>query len=211
LGLEIPFDEQTSIDRFLDSSGGAAAEARLTEGAFWRPERQDGRSSIAMLNLIEQVRALRASGYKVRIIAYDSKSGTPAQERDRVMARNLAAVAGREPRNFLVALSGNVHNRLTRGVSWDKEYEPLGYLLTKSGGGSRVTSLNMGLPFTVDGFRRGFLRALFLSTSARSRSLVVEIDRRAGRSVQRRLWGRSNYCVSAGEKVKSLRGRANPS
>jgi hypothetical protein len=143
LGLEIPFDEQASIDRFLDSDGGAAAEARLTGGAFWRSERQDGRSSIAMLHLIERVRALRASGYKVRIIAYDSKSGTPAQERDRVMARNLAAVAGREPRNFLVALSGNVHNRLTRGVSWDKEYEPLGYLLTKSGGGSRVTSLNM--------------------------------------------------------------------
>lgn len=143
LGLEIPLDEQTSIDRFLDSSGGAAAEARLTEGAFWRPKRQDGRSSIAMLNLIEQVRALRASGYKVRIIAYDSKPGTPGQERDRVMAQNLAAVAGREPRNFLVVLSGNVHNRLTRGVSWNREYEPLGYLLTKSSGSSRIISLNM--------------------------------------------------------------------
>jgi hypothetical protein len=143
LGLEIPLDEQASIDRFLDSSGGAAAEARLTEGAFWRPERQDGRSSIAMLHLIEQVRSLRASGNKVRIVAYDSKSGTPAQARDRVMAQNLAAVVGREPRNFLVVLSGNVHNRLTRGVSWNKEYEPLGYLLTKSSGSSRVISFNM--------------------------------------------------------------------
>jgi hypothetical protein len=143
LGLEIPLDEQTSIDRFLDSGGGAAAEARLTEGAFWRPKRQDGRSSIAMLHLIEQVRALRASGYKVRIIAYDSKPGTPGQERDRVMAQNLAAVAGREPRNVLVVLSGNIHNRLTRGTSWDKEYEPLGYLLTKASGSSRIISLDM--------------------------------------------------------------------
>ena len=143
LGLEIPFEEQAAIDRFLDSGGGSAAEARLTEGAFWRPRLQDGRPSVAMLHLIEQVRALRASGYKVRIVAYDSKPGTPSQERDRVMAQNLAAVAGREPGNLLVVLSGNVHTRLTRGVSWNNEYEPMGYLLTKSISSSRVISLNM--------------------------------------------------------------------
>ena len=144
LGLEIPSDEQASIDRFLDSGGMAAAEARLTEGAFWRPQKlQDGRSSIAMVRLIERVRALRASGYQVRIVAYDMKSGTPVAERDRVMAQSLTAAAGREPANLLVVLSGNVHNRLTRGVAWNKEYEPMGHLLTKSGNNSRVISLNM--------------------------------------------------------------------
>jgi hypothetical protein len=143
LGLEIPSEEQAAIDRFLDSGGGPAAEARLTEGAFWHPKLQDGRPSVAMLHLIEQVRALRASGYKVRIVAYDSKPGTPSQERDRVMAQNLTAVAGREPGNLLVVLSGNVHNRLTRGVSWSNEYEPMGYLLTKSISSSRIVSLNM--------------------------------------------------------------------
>jgi hypothetical protein len=115
----------------------------LTVGAFWRPERLDGRSSIAMLHLIERVRALRASGYKGRIVAYDSKPGTHAQESDRVMAQNLAAAAGREPGNLLVVLSGNLHNRLTRGVSWNQEYEPMGYLLTQSSSSSRVISLDM--------------------------------------------------------------------
>jgi hypothetical protein len=143
LGLEIPFEEQAAIDRFLDSGGGAAAEARLTEGGFWRPKLQDGRPSIAMLRLIGQARALRASGHKVRIVAYDSKPGTISQERDRVMARNLATVAGREPRSLLVVLSGNVHNRLTRGVSWNSEYEPMGYLLTKSISSLRIISLNV--------------------------------------------------------------------
>ncbi|HEY9403360.1 MAG TPA: hypothetical protein VIQ24_11905 [Pyrinomonadaceae bacterium] len=143
MGLEIPFGEQAAVDRFLNSGGGAAAEAQLTEGAFWRPIRQDGRTSVAMLRLIGRVRILRASGYKVRIVAYDSKPGTPSQERDRVMAQNLAAEAGHEPKSLLVVLSGNVHTRLTRGVSWNSEYEPMGYLLTKSIPGSRITSLNM--------------------------------------------------------------------
>lgn len=143
LGLEIPFDEQAAIDRFLDSGGGAAAEAQLTEGAFWHREIQDGRSSMAVLQLIEQARALRAAGAKLRIVAYDAKPGLPGQERDRVMARNLAAVAGREPKNLLVLLSGNFHNRLTRGTSWDQEYEPMGYLLTKSISSSRIISLNV--------------------------------------------------------------------
>ncbi len=143
LGLEIPSDEQASIDRFLDSRGGRAAEARLIEGAFWRGQLLDGRSSVAMLHLIDEVRALRASGYKARIVAYDSKPGTASQERDRVMAQNLAAVAGRERGNLLIVLSGNVHNRLTRGVAWNNEYEPMGYLLTKSISSLRIVSLDV--------------------------------------------------------------------
>ncbi len=143
LGLEIPFEEQAAIDRFLDSSGDAAAEARLTEGAFWNPALPDGRSSRAMLQLAEQVRALRAAGAKLRIVAFTGNASLRSQERDRAMAETLASVIKREPKGLLVVLSGNVHNRLTRGTSFNSAYEPMGYLLTKSISSSRVISLDM--------------------------------------------------------------------
>jgi erythromycin esterase-like protein len=143
LGLEIPFEEQAAIDRFLNSKGGEADKAQLTEGAFWNPAFPDGRSSLAMLQLVEQVRALRAAGAKLRIVAFTGAASLRSQERDRAMAETLASVIKREPKGLLVVLSGNIHNRLTRGTSFNPAYEPMGYLLTKSISNSRVISLDM--------------------------------------------------------------------
>lgn len=141
LGLEIPYSEQKIIDRFLDSRGGKEAEARLIEGAFWHSKTKDGRSSLAMLRLIEQVRTLRAAGAKVQIVAYDSDP--LAQERDRIMAQNLSNAIAGKPKNLFIVLSGNNHTRLTRGNQWNKEFESMGYLLAKSNNGSQLFSLNM--------------------------------------------------------------------
>jgi erythromycin esterase-like protein len=146
LGLEIPSDEQMAIDRFLVSKGGKEAEAQLTKGAFWHRKSQDGssfsdgRTSTAMLQLMEQVRALRAASSKVRIVAYDQIPGSGSQSRDRVMAENLTHLASREPKSLLVVLSGDVHTRLTPGTSWNKDFEPMGYLLAKSINSSRINS-----------------------------------------------------------------------
>lgn len=138
LGLEIAFDEQEAIDRFLDSDGGTKAKARLTAAAVWKIK--DGRSSIAMLELLDQVRTLRAAGAKLRIVAYD-QSGAFTAERDKAMAQNLATIIAREPRSLLIVLSGENHTRLTRGNPWNKEFESMGYLLTKSIKSSRLISL----------------------------------------------------------------------
>ena len=143
LGLEIPFEEQAAIDRFLDSKGDVAAVTQLTEGTFWNPAFPDGRSSLAMLQLVEQVRALRAAGAKLRIVTFTGNASLRSQERDRAMAETLASIVKREPKGLLVVLSGNIHNRLTRGTSFNRAYEPMGYLLTKSISNSRVISLDM--------------------------------------------------------------------
>lgn len=143
LGLEIPFEEQEAIDRYLESPGGTATQARLRGSAFWRPELPDGRSSEAMLHLIERARALRAAGAKLRVVASRGHASSRGQEVDRLMAGALAAVAGREPKSLLIVFSGNVHSRLTRATPFDPAYEPMGYLLAKSIGSSRVISLDM--------------------------------------------------------------------
>ena len=74
VGLEIPRSEQGRIDRFLGSDGSPDAIASMTESPFWhRPkEWDDGRSSIAMLNLLCTLRALGV-GRHVSVCAIRSR------------------------------------------------------------------------------------------------------------------------------------------
>lgn len=118
LGLEIPSDEQPRIDRFLRSAGDAADRAALLDGPFWRVH--DGRSSVAMLALIDRVRALRAAGAAIDIVAYDDP-WSPA-DRDEGMADRIARA--RDPGAIVVALSGNLHARRTDGSPWDPDFVP---------------------------------------------------------------------------------------
>ncbi|PTL80173.1 hypothetical protein [Vitiosangium sp. GDMCC 1.1324] len=54
--------EQSRLDTYLASRGTPADQDTLLDGDFWRRPYQDGRSSRAMLELVDQVRALRALG-----------------------------------------------------------------------------------------------------------------------------------------------------
>ncbi|HSD88743.1 MAG TPA: hypothetical protein VLB44_14545 [Kofleriaceae bacterium] len=100
LGLEIAADEQAAIDRYL----GDGDRRALIEGPFWHG--QDGRSTPAMVALIERVRTLRAT---VSIVAFDARAdGDP----DRAMAD--AVMRARDPEALFIGLSGNIHSRRTR-------------------------------------------------------------------------------------------------
>lgn len=116
LGLEIPIDEQGAIDRYLAGPGGPADRSALLAGSFWR--QHDGRSSTAMAALIERVRALRAAGAKISIVAFDAGGA----DRDASMADLVARV--RDPHAIWVALSGNIHSRRTRGLPWNAAFVP---------------------------------------------------------------------------------------
>lgn len=142
LGLEIQPAEQARIDRYLDSRGGAEDRARLLAGPFWRPSLLDGRTSEAMLRLIERARALRAAGSAVRILAFAPDLPEPGA-RDRAMAGIVAAAARERPGDLLVAVAGNVHTRLTRGTSFDSTFVPMGYHLARDLAGRRLVSLRM--------------------------------------------------------------------
>jgi len=118
LGLEIWRTEQPAIDRFVASDGSAAERAALLAGPYWK--NHDGRSSQAMLGLIDRVRALRAAGAAISIVAYDVPD---AQDRDAAMAERVLAV--RDPAATFVGLSGNVHSRRIKGTPWDPEAVPM--------------------------------------------------------------------------------------
>jgi len=104
VGLEILREEQRSIDAFVASSGSAQARALLLRGAFWQGA-SDGRTSEAMVDLLEVLRALGRQGADVRVIAIDED----AADRERAMATTLAAVRGANPQAWTIALTGRVH------------------------------------------------------------------------------------------------------
>lgn len=137
VGLELFVEDQAALDAFLASEGGAAAKAKLLKAGFWTREYQDGRSSKAMLSLLEQLRALRAGGKNLEVFAFDS--ATPSSTRDADMAKRALATLQRAHAGVTLLLAGNLHARKTRG-GFMPDFEPMGYHLVQAG--QKLTSLN---------------------------------------------------------------------
>src|SRR5262245_18331907 len=61
--LEIPVFEEARVKAFLASQGAAADVDALLQGeAFWRRPDQDGRPSVARLDLLQEIRRMRSQG-----------------------------------------------------------------------------------------------------------------------------------------------------
>jgi hypothetical protein len=116
LAVEIPRQEQPRIDAYLASKGGPPNETALLDGAFWRREFQDGRSSRARLAMLETARALRAEGLPLRVAAVDDAS-VPAPARDSAMASGL--LAAKRPGETVLLLVGDLHARTKPGAPWN--------------------------------------------------------------------------------------------
>jgi hypothetical protein len=128
LGLAIPRDEQARLDRYLASPGAPADQDTLLESRFWHRPYQDGRSSRAIFDLIDRVRAMRAAGLRVTLVPYDTNT-SHASARDTEQARVWLARRAAQPKELHIVLAGNTHTRLVRGAPWDKDFTPMGYHL----------------------------------------------------------------------------------
>ena len=112
VALEWPRDDQSLIDAFLASAGSASDRDTLLSSPFWTAT--DGRTSTAILGLIERLRTLRSQGRDVNVVLFDIGRDVRlppeeiAKERDRLMAARLAEVAKGGQRPMLV-LVGNLH------------------------------------------------------------------------------------------------------
>ncbi|NOK05902.1 hypothetical protein HNV27_30770 [Myxococcus xanthus] len=145
LALSIPVSEQPLLERYLASDGDSAAVQELLSGsAFWRRAYQDGRSSRAMLWLVEQARRLRVSGKDVGVAAIDSDNAN-GNEREAQMAQHLLNAQSKRPQAWTLVLTGSVHARTTE-VSWDGDLEPMG---------SRVARALPAVRALDVGFQRG--------------------------------------------------------
>lgn len=119
LGLEIPVSEQASLQTYLHSSGNAQDRANLLQAPFWKSS--DGRSSNAMLQLIESARVLRSAGRDVNVFPMEPVYGDQAsvarqggfmRVKEAGMAEAIRqALRDGNAKPFVVALMGNVHAR----------------------------------------------------------------------------------------------------
>lgn len=119
LGLEMPSNMQGAIDDYLRSTGSAADRVTLLRSPFWAG--RDGRSSKAMLQLIDTVRVLRARSEDINVFAMEpaypdhqavEKAGGYTVVKETGMAASIRReLAGMAPHGLVIALMGNYHSR----------------------------------------------------------------------------------------------------
>lgn len=133
LALEIHRGNQPALRRYLASDGGAHARGALAASRFWkaRSDQHDGRRSQDMLDLVEHVRALKAQGRDIFLLAYDvDPTPSPLPDREQRMAARIAAAHAALPQGRLLVLSGNVHAMLKRPDHAPPQLPvPMGYWL----------------------------------------------------------------------------------
>lgn len=127
VGLEIPTAEQPRIDAYLASRGTAADRQHLLDSGFWQ-RNWDGRSSAAMLRLIDDIRALKQNGAPVEVFVFDDQPGTTLQ-RDVAIANGIRRFHTQRPTAQIVALMGNVHARQEPITLGNETIVPAGKLL----------------------------------------------------------------------------------
>jgi hypothetical protein len=120
LVVEYPASGQAALDAFMASGGTAQDVANFKSSKFWSRPMQDGRTSIAMLQLYENIRDLRAKGGDIRVVAIDGD--VPHEKRDSVMAAGMRTEL-RGTRGQVVALVGGPHATRTKGKRGNPAYE----------------------------------------------------------------------------------------
>lgn len=147
LALERDGNEQSAFNRYMESDGGELARRDLTAFYEWRSKCPDGRSSTAMLALVEEVRRLRENGQRVALVAlrqqYSLSIPTAAEEdeplssqdnalhnviSDRAMADNLLNAAILYRRYTVVALAGSGHTSTIERDLRGQRFQPMGKL-----------------------------------------------------------------------------------
>ncbi|NRD63311.1 hypothetical protein HRD49_16285 [Corallococcus exiguus] len=128
VGLELPVENEDRITTFLQSQGGDVDWLKLMEAPFWRSPYPDGRGSEAVANMLEQLRHLRAQGLDVAVFVYDHPK-LSGQQREDALTKTVLAQVKAKPERFHLVTSGNIHPRTAKGLPWDKQYQPMGYLL----------------------------------------------------------------------------------
>ncbi|HSK76377.1 MAG TPA: hypothetical protein VLQ45_07935, partial [Thermoanaerobaculia bacterium] len=140
VGLEIPRGQEPAGVAYLASEGTAKDREALLATDHWTRSYQDGRSSQAMLGLIEELRRLSRAGLPVRIRWIDIDGQDP--ERDRRMAERIGEAVAERPGDLFVVLTGNLHTRQVKGTPWNKDFYPMGLHLTQIAPKARVISLD---------------------------------------------------------------------
>lgn len=127
VGLEIPSGNQPLFDAYMASAGSVDDARKLISSEFWQQSR-DGRSSVAMLKLIEGLRALKQAGRPVSLFAFDEQTSVD-EKRDVAIANGVRRFHDAHPDVRIIALMGSAHAMQASMQFGDQTWTPSGRLL----------------------------------------------------------------------------------
>lgn len=118
VALELEDTLQPTFDAFLAAPDALSARAALTGSSLLNRKFQDGRSSQAMLALLERLRQLKAEGFEVSVHAFQPLSLPNGETLDQSWYElNMGFALGQarhlRPDARVIALMGNFHARKT--------------------------------------------------------------------------------------------------
>lgn len=146
VAFEMSSRHQESVKMYLESQGAPADVEALLKSDIWNPSWVDGRSSKAMLALMERLRKMRSDGARLDVALFQP-SGSARLHQDYYelsMAYNLARLADQAPDNLIAVLVGSVHaakapSALTRDLTPAASHLPKEDVISlrfENGGGS---------------------------------------------------------------------------
>lgn len=104
LGLEFTAENQTALEAYVQSDGSAAARERVLAAPAW--QQPDGRNSLAVFELLDTARRLRAAGHTVSVVAFDLvPAPAVSRARETALAEALVAARARVPNSLVIALT----------------------------------------------------------------------------------------------------------
>ena len=180
VALEIGDGNQAAIDAFLASDGSSAARKALLAAPMWNQSMKDGRSSEAMLALLDRLRLFVQSGKVERVVAFvpETRSGASTQASyEAAMAARIVEAAGNA--KTAMVLTGNIH-AMTQPVPWSSRYLPMAGHLPEAGRVALDTTGKAGTTWACSGdpIACGPLR-IGSSGEDRPRGLVMAQDKNA--------------------------------
>ncbi|MCT2399368.1 hypothetical protein [Novosphingobium mangrovi (ex Huang et al. 2023)] len=126
VALEMPETMAADLDAYLASDGGPGARKALLAHDFWQGPVKDGRSSAAMIDLLETLRKQMQAGRIAAVVPIQpSGRALRSAEYERAMAKNVEKARTGKGADLTLVLVGNFHARLASGGARGPGYLPM--------------------------------------------------------------------------------------
>jgi hypothetical protein len=114
VGIEHPSSEQETLNQFMAANSPGAGRAILAASGYWIRDGQDGKTSEAMLEMLDRLRDLRSDGADINVVAVGPAGSDVAGE----IRKNINALAASSDARIVVLL-GNAHTRKAGATGLD--------------------------------------------------------------------------------------------
>ncbi len=119
VGLEFPINIQPELNRFFETG-----DESILRGIYFfqEPRYHSGRGSLAMIELMKNLRTLR----NVKVFAFDVPDDFRGNDRDTQMAKHVLEIIKNNQNHKMLVYTGNIHSSLVIGHAWDAQAITMG-------------------------------------------------------------------------------------